>query len=382
MNKKIAFIGNTDWYLSNFRGPLIRAAQETGWQPVLVCPAGRYADQMAAEGHAVHRLALNNDGMNPLRELRVLYQLWRLLRRERPAIIHLFTLKCVLYGALVAPFAGRPATIAAITGMGTLFTSQGWRSRLLRPPVLIAIRLALRVSRAHVVFQNTHDRDECVQWRLIPRERTSVIRGSGVDCERFCPDENSQHRPGQPPRLLFAARLLQEKGINEYLEATARLRGEGHNFISRIAGDAYPGNPSSLTQSEVDTLARDPRHEYLGHRDDMPEILRQCDIFVLPTYREGTPKSVLEAAASGCVIVTTDIPGCAGLVEEGVNGYLIPPRDTQALTDTLRQLIDMASEKRREMGHAGREIMQKNFSTETVNNATLKIYDRVTTRSL
>lgn len=375
-NPTAIYIANTGWYLYNFRLDLIRAAAAAGRHPILVCPPDRHAQRLRELGYEVITLSLGNAGMHPVRELKVLAALCRLMRARRPQVAHLFTLKCVLYGCLASLFSRKTQPIAAVTGMGYLFTSSGWRVRLVKAPVITLLRFALRGSRARVVFQNEHDRDEFVARRLVPRERTHVIRGSGVDCDRFRPPAIDE--PRTVPRLLFAARLLQEKGIREYLEAVHRLRHEGWALESWIAGEAYAGNPSSFTPAEVEALARNPAHTYLGHREDMPHLLGQVDIVVLPTYREGTPKILLEAAAMGRLIVTTDIPGCQGIVAHGRNGYLVEPRDTESLIAGLRKALALTPEERQRMGLTGREIAERSFSHAAVNEQTLSLYDAQT----
>lgn len=367
------FVANTDWYLFNFRLNLLKAAEQRGWAVQFASPRAEHFDRLQAEGFQGHAVALDNAGLNPIRELRALIALARTFHRVRPDVIHLFTLKCVLYGCVAAPFAREARIIGAVTGMGHLFTTQSWRTRLLKTPVLIALKLALRIAKAHVVFQNTADRDEFVDHGLIPRERTSVIRGSGVDCERFKPAPKQPDR-NAAPKLLFCGRLIKEKGIHEYLEATQTLREKGYVFESRIAGAPYPGNPSSLTQPEVEHLKKDGQHTFLGHHEDMAQLFAETDIVVLPTYREGTPKALLEAAACGCIIVTTDIPGCRGIVEPGRNGLLAKPRQTQAIVTAIQCMLDKSADERQAMRHNSRTIALDRFSDTQVNEQTLALY--------
>lgn len=369
----VAFVANTDWYLYNFRLDLIRAAENAGWRPLLICPPGNYASALTKLGYEVKTLDLSTAGINPFRELKTIYRLRRLLRREKAEILHLFTLKCVLYGCLASLGFRHSRPIAAVTGMGYLFTSKGWRVRLLKGPVTLLLRLALGPTGARIIFQNENDREEFIKLKLIRRGRTHVIRGSGVNCEYFAPPANTE-LTDRPAVLLFAARLLREKGIYEYIEATAALRAQGFEFISKIAGERYPGNPSSLTEAELLALKNEGQHKFLGHVNNMPEILAGTDIMVLPTYREGTPKSLLEAAAMARVIVTTDIPGCQGIVENGVNGFMVAPGDTASLIKGIRAALLCSQQERQTMGSAGREIAKRKFSNTAVNQATLAIY--------
>jgi glycosyltransferase involved in cell wall biosynthesis len=370
----VLFVANTDWYLFNFRLNLIKSAQAAGWKPHLACPEGRYAKRLRDHSWPVSAVRLDARGINPLHELRAFLQLAHTMRRLKPDVIHLFTLKCVLYGCLAASLAPRARIVGAITGMGHLFTSDSWRTRLLKRPILLFMKLALRLSNAQLIFQNDTDRDEFVDQGLITATRTRVIRGSGVDCTQFQPG-NHEQTDACPLRLLFCARLIAEKGIHEYLEATATLRQRGYTFDSTIAGAPYPGNPSSLNAAEIDRLSQDPAHSYLGHYDDMPGLLANTDIAVLPSYREGTPKSLLEAAACGCIIVASDIPGCAGIVEPGLNGYLVEPRQSAPLADALAIVLDASAAERAAMRTASRKIAIERFSDTLINGSTMAAYE-------
>lgn len=366
-------VANTDWYLFNFRLNLLKAAEHNGWRVQFAAPDTGYFARLQSQGYTGHVVPLASSSLNPWHELKALIALAHTFRRTRPAVIHLFTLKCVLYGCLAAPFARRARIIGAITGMGHLFTTHSWRTRLLKTPVLVALKLALKIADAHLIFQNSADRDEFVEHRLILFERTTVIRGSGVDCDRFepAPKPRDNHKR---PRLLFCGRLIEEKGIREYLEATQMLRDNGYVFESQIAGAPYPGNPSSLSENEVERLAESNEHSFLGHHEDMATLFKETDIVVLPTYREGTPKALLEAAACGCIIVTTDIPGCQGIVDHGQNGALVEPRNAGAIASALEKILSSTLEERQAMRKCSRAIAIERFSDHEVNRKTLDLY--------
>ena len=371
---RIVFVANSDWYLYNFRASLIRQTENAGWQVTLVCTDGPYIQNLRDRGWRVIALPLESAGANPLREAKALAKLARTLHEERPTIVHLFTLKCVLYGCLAAPFVSGAKFIGALTGMGYLFTTTTLKTRVLRQVVLRGLSLGFKQAKAELIFQNEADRQEFVNAQMIPKHRTHVIRGSGVDCDKFHPD-NRIASPDGELRILFCGRLIVEKGIREYLAAIAELRAQGYTFESQIAGAPYPGNPSSLSDAEVAELANDPNHSYLGHHDDMRSLFAQSDIVVLPTYREGTPKALLEAAASGCIIVTTDIPGCHGIVETGYNGHLVPSGQVGPLIHALEDLLKIDANRRYAMRQRSREIAVERFSDQHVNSSTLALYN-------
>lgn len=374
--KKILFVANTDWYLFNFRWNLLEAARKNGFSIQLACSGHKHAEKLEEAGYPVHSIPFDTPGINFLSELKALLTLGRVIRKTDPDIVHLFTLKCVLYGCLCSMGRGsRKRMIGAITGMGHLFTTRSWRTQLLRPPVLWAMKIALRMSNCYLIFQNSADRDEFVKNKLIKLECTEVIRGSGVDCNRF---QAAIRQPtDNPVTFLFCGRLLKEKGITEYLSATDNLYKSGVEFRSIIAGAPYPSNPSSLSEAEVDKLRQDSLHDYLGHAEDMAPLFAKADIVVLPTYREGTPKALLEAAASGCIIVTTDIPGCEGIVDPGLNGELVPARTVAPLTEALRKLIQTTPAERIRMSKHSRQIALERFSDVHVNRQTMAAYKRL-----
>lgn len=371
---RLIYIANTDWYLFNFRLNLLKAAREQGWDVGFVAPASAYFEKLEREGFAGQVETLDSAGMNPARELRTLVGLVKKLKKTQPDVLHLFTLKCVLYGCLAAPFIPKTRIIGAITGMGHLFTTTSPRNRIARRPVVLALRFAIRRSRAHLIFQNTADRDEFISYGIVAFDNTSVIRGSGVDCTHFKPRDMQPAHFGDP-RILFCGRLIQEKGIREYLDAVSALKESGHRFDSQIAGAPYPGNPSSLKEPEIEALSEAGEHTLLGHHEDMAQLFQNTDIVVLPTYREGTPKALLEAIACGCIVITTDIPGCRGVVNDGENGFLVEPKNTDAVAAAISRVLRMSRPEQDRMRQASRQIAEIQFSDTEVNRKTLALYE-------
>ncbi|MDP2156940.1 MAG: glycosyltransferase family 4 protein, partial [Nitrospirota bacterium] len=247
--------------------------------------------------------------------------------------------------------------------------------RLLRPIIKSLYRIIFSLNRAkmRVIFQNTEDRAFFVQNGLVPELLTQVIRGSGVDCKQFSPTPADGLPAKGPVKILFASRMLREKGIFELAHAARLLKEKGLNFSVILAGDVYPGNPSSLTAEEITEICSDSALQYVGHRDDIKPLLTECDIVVLPSYREGTPRILIEAAAMEKPIVATKIAGCMGLVEDNVNGFLVPVGDAASLAAALEKLV-RNKELRESMGKAGREIVLAGFSEEIVLQKTFAVY--------
>lgn len=368
---KILFFANTDWYLYNFRLPLAQALKAQGHEVVCISPPGSYSARLQMAGFRWLPLPMERRSLNPWTEARLLLHLIALYRRERPDLAHHFTLKCVVYGALAARATGATA-VNAITGLGHVFTTDSFQTRLLRPPIRALLRICLNDSRSRLILQNPEDRQEFLAQRLICAEKIRLIRGSGVNTQRFQPRVGSR-RPG-PFRVLLATRLLWDKGVGEYVEAAKQLRREEVPIEFRLAGAPDSGNPASVPQETIAEWQRQGLITALGHVDAMEPLLADTDLMVLPSYyREGTPRSLLEAAASGLPIITTDSVGCREVVEPGVNGLLVSPRDATALADAIRHLyVDPQICQR--MGQAGRAKVLAEFDERNVIEQTLAVY--------
>lgn len=373
---KALLVANTDWYLYNFRRALAHRLQQSGYEVTLVCPPGPYVDKLRNLGFQCALLHFPVDGLSPLKELRVLFALIALYRRERPSIVHHFTIRCVLYGSIAARLVGGISVINALTGIGHIFTADGVKARFLRQGVGFLYRHFLTGSRSRAVFQNSDDMDALVDAGMADAARSHLIPSSGVNCSTF---RRSQERPssdGQRLNVLFASRLIREKGVVEYIEAAKMLRS--HDLPARfmLAGDIYEQNPSSLTRSDLRAIRESGVVDVLGHVDDMRAVLDETDIVVLPSYREGCPRILVEAAAMGIPIVATDVPGCRVVVDDEINGYLVPPRDVNSLARAIGRLIGDETLRRR-FGEAGRLMAIYNFDESIVLSDTLRVYDRL-----
>ena len=335
---KIVLFANTDWYLYNFRRSLAQALRDAGHEVLLLSPPGAYGEKLRELGFRWEPLAMDRRSLNPLRESRLLLHLARLLRRERPDLVHGFTIKCAVYGSLAARLARVPARVNSVAGMGYVFISGDLRARILRPIVKGLMKLALDGKRARLILQNPDDVALFERSGLVDAARIRLIPGSGVDCARFKPRERAFDAPAL--RVLLASRLLWDKGIAEYVDAARRLRAEGRSLRFLLAGDPDPGNPASVPEEKVREWASEGVVEWLGHVDDIAGLLASVDVVALPSYREGLPKSLIEAAACGLPLVATDVPGCREVVADGVDGLLVPVRDAAALAAAFARLDD------------------------------------------
>lgn len=359
--RTIVVAGGLAESLINFRGPLLRALVARGWRVVAAAPDdGDTGSRLAAMGVEFAPLPLRRAGMNPLADLATLSHFWRLFRRERPAVALFYTIKPVIYGSLAAWLARVPRRISMITGLGYAFTEGGGRRALLLGLVQRLYRLALRRNR-RVIFQNPDDMRLFVERGLVrDAGQCQRVHGSGVDLDHYAPAP----LPSEPVFLLVG-RLLADKGVREYAAAAAELKAEFPQARFQLVG-WLDSNPSSIRQAELDAWIAAGTVEFLGRLSDVRPALHACSVYVLPSYREGTPRSVLEALAVGRAVVTTDAPGCRETVIDGVNGWLVPVADASALATAMRRLIVEPS-LREQMGAASLRLARELYDVHKVN---------------
>ena len=364
---KIIFFANTDWYLYNYRLPLARSLRSRGDEVVLLSPPGRYAELLQKEGFRWNIFQIERKGMNPFAELWTIIRLIRFFQKEKPALVHFFTIKPVLYGSIAAHLAGVPTIINAITGLGYIFSDA---SSILRELVKSLYRISLKNTR--VIFQNTNDIEVFIHNHLIAPDQAFLIPGSGVDVNLF----HQTPEPVGEPIVILAGRLLRSKGIPEFVNAARQIRAEKISARFAIVGEPYPDNPDSIRQEELNSWQQEGVIEIWGWHDDMADVLSKISIVCLPTtYKEGLPRLLVEAGASGRPVVATDIPGCRMIVRNGENGFIVPPGDQNALLNALKILITNPG-LRRSMGIRAREIVEQGFSVNQIISETFEVYNR------
>ena len=366
---KVILSANTDWYLYNFRLSLSKAIRSSGVDLLLASPLGPYVSRIKEEGLRWRELPMSRRGFAPSGEMAALLRFFALYSSERPDLVHHFTIKPVLYGSLAARWARILAVVNSITGLGYVFVNPGKPAALLRPVVRRLYRSALAGSRVRVIFQNARQREQFLREGLADAERSVVIPGSGVDPERYRP----RPEPSGEPVVLMAGRMLWDKGIGELVAAARLLRQQGVQVRFVLVGAVDDGNPASVPEKQLCAWQEEGVVRWLGHQDDMPEVLGKCHIVALPSYGEGIPKALIEAAAAGKPIVATDVAGCRDVVQDGVNGLLVAPRDVEQLAGAIRRLASDASLRGR-MGEAGRARVLKEFADEHINRETLWVY--------
>jgi glycosyltransferase involved in cell wall biosynthesis len=372
---KIVLFANTDWYLYNFRRSLAAALVGAGHEVLLISPPGEYGERLQGLGFRWRALTMDRRSLNPLRELATIWRIATLLRRERPALIHNFTVKCSVYGSLAARLAGGIPRVNAIAGLGYVFSSDDAKARLLRPVTRALLSVSLRGSKSGLIVQNPDDLAELQRNGFVDPDRTWLIPSSGVDCSRFHVPDRAPRANDVPLRVVLAARLLKSKGIVEFAEAARIARERGINAEFILAGVPDPGNPESIPEAVVQAWHAENRLRWLGHVDDMAGLFRECDVMSLPSYYgEGLPRTLVEAAAAGLALVSTDMPGCRDAVVHGKTGLLVSPRSAEALVDAIAKL-DADRERVRQMGIAARERALSEFAQEIVNARTMGAYE-------
>ncbi|MEW5729770.1 MAG: glycosyltransferase family 4 protein [Pseudomonadota bacterium] len=369
---RLLFLVTEDWYFMSHRLHLALAAKAAGYEVAVATRLSSHGDALHSAGVTVLPFAMGRRAGNPLVEL---WSLVSLLRSWRPDILHTVALKPAVLGSAAALLAGVPSVVNAVSGMGYVYINQTIRARLLRPLLTAALRLLIGRRRCHLIVQNVDDRAFFVDGGLVPGARVHLIRGSGVDVTRF----TAMPEPEGTAVAALVARLLWDKGVGELVEAARLLRARNIPLRVALVGRPDPANPRSIPEETVRRWVAEGVVEWWGHSDDVAEVWRRAAIAVLPSYREGLPKALLEAAACGRPAVTTDVPGCREVVADGDNGLLVPVRSVEPLADALARLAGDAV-LRRTLGERGRQRAEEEFSESRVAKETLDVYDRLRLR--
>ena len=368
---RLLYVVNIPRFFLSHRLPLALAARHAGFDvQVATSDSDQAALQRIAEnGLPCHPIKLRQHGLNPLLEARTLLALRALYREVQPDLLHHVSIKPVIYGGIAARLSGCGKVVQAMSGLGYVFVHPSRKAKLLNRLSAPAFKLALGGERSRTIFQNADDRQHFVTRGLVARHKTLVIRGSGVDESVFRPRGENQD---EAPVVLFAGRLLWQKGIGDFVELARRLRGRAR---FQVAGYEESTSPLNVSAVQLRSWEAEGLIEWLGAHDNMPSVYAKSNIVCLPsTYGEGVPKVLIEAASCARACVTTDTPGCRDIVRHGVNGLLAPPNDIEALTQALQFLIDNPAE-RLKMAAAGRQIVLEGFTLRQVVNETLSLYN-------
>lgn len=369
MSRHILFLVNDAAFFVSHRLPLAEAARSAGFRVSVATGPGERTHDVVASGFEHHELPMTRSGTNPFAELRLLLAIARLYRSVRPDLVHLVTIKPVLYGGILARALRVPATVAAVTGMGYLFTDQ--RNGYARKMAEMLYRVALGHSNGRVIVQNNDDRRYLAEIGALQECKSVLVPGSGVDLAVFAPTP----LPTGAPLVLFPARMLWDKGAGEFVAAARMLRDQGSDAKFVMVGPCDPDNPAAVSQEQLEKWQAESVVEWWGPRADMPAVFAEASLVVLPSYyREGMPKVLLEAAAAGRAIITTDAPGCRDVIDSGKNGMLVPVRDAHVLASAIDSLLK-DRERLAGMGLAGRIVAERCFGIERVVATHVQIYN-------
>jgi glycosyltransferase involved in cell wall biosynthesis len=372
MGKRILFFITEDWYFWSHRLPIARAARDAGFEVLVATRVNKHAKYIKNEDFRLIPIGLERKNRNIFKELLSIFEIVKIYYREKPAIVHHVAVKPVLYGSLAASITGIPSVVNALAGLGYIFVTRGMKAKILRRLVVFAYRLAFSTKNVTGIFQNPEDLKLVVDAGVIKREKAALIRGSGVDVSRFI----YLPEPEGIPIVILASRMLWDKGVGELVEAARILKKDGAKCRMILVGSPDPENPASIPRKTLRDWNTEGIVEWWGAKDDMPEIFAHSNIVVLPSYREGLPKVLLEAASCGRAIVATDVPGCREIVRHNENGLLVPPRDSKTLAEAIKALI-RNPELRAKMGRCGRKIAEAEFSEEIVVRQTMEIYKKI-----
>lgn len=384
---RLLYVGNHAGHFLTHRLPVIQALKDIkGYEVHVAVPAAsdELEKTMAADaitritqlGFIHHPIPVYRKSMNVLNELRLMRRIYRLYAELQPDIMYNATIKPVIYGGIAARILRLSGMISLITGLGYVFITPGLKMRVVRTAIKQAYRIALQQRGMRVIFQNNDDRAIFIQQKIVAPEQAVIIKGAGVDVHVF----QSAPEPEGPPIVVLPARMLWDKGVREFVEAAQRLKAAGIQTRFVLAGDIDPSNRASITREQLQQWHDSGAVEWWGWCDDIQSVMAGAHIICLPSYREGMPKALLEAAACGRPIVATDIAGCREVVRHEHNGLLVPPRDADALTEALRRLLQ-DRDLRQTMGARSRAVAEAEFSTDAIIRANIDLCEEILAQS-
>lgn len=372
MKPRILFFITEDWYFWSHRLPIAQGIRNKGFEVLIAAILNKHKERIEKEGFRLIPIGLKRKSKNIIKEIYSILEIIRIYRKEKPDIVHHVAIKPILYGSFAARLTGVPYVVNALTGLGFIFIKKGWLASAIRKLIVFIYRLAFLSKNTFAIFQNPEDLKLFVDLHIVKNNRAVLIRGSGVDTAHFL----NLPEPAGIPVITLAARMLWDKGIKELVDATRQLHNNGVKCRTVLVGIPDPDNPASIPKHVLRDWHAEGLVEWWGYRSDMADVFAKSNIVVLPSYREGLPKVLLEAASCGRSIVATDVPGCREIVRNNINGFLVPPYDSKSLAAALKTLIKNPK-LRAKMGASGREIVIAEFSEENVVKQTMEVYEKI-----
>lgn len=369
-NHKILFIIVEDRYFLSHRLHLAQYAIKKGYQVGLLCKISKHKEFLENEGIQVFDWSLVRGSFNLFFEIKAIYEILITLLKFAPDVLHAVALKPVIYASFASKLVFLKSRVFALGGLGFIFSSDKILAKLLRPLIVLVLKFTFSGNKSRLIIQNIDDKRTLINLKVIRDEKIDLIKGAGVDMKIF----SFIKEPSQIPEVILPARLLWDKGVGEFVLAADILKKRGINAKFTLLGETDPHNPECIPDDQIEDWKKEGAVDVAGFQDDMAKCIQDCAVVCLPSYREGLPKSLLEAASCGRPIITTDVPGCREIVQDGVNGYLVPSKNPDLLAEALSRLL--TDRKLREvMGLKGREFVERGFSAEIVAIKTEKIWN-------
>ena len=369
---KLHFVVNEDWaFVSHFLERAV-AAQAVGYSVGISAHCGGKRTVLESTGFTLYPHNISRSGTNPFIEIRNLFAMVNVFRKSQPDIIHLIALKPIVIGAIAARIYGKAQVVCAPIGMGYLFSSDDRKARLLQPIIRLTLRRILNLRNTHVIIENNEDCESLISGKFVRRSNIQVIKGAGVDLDSYqATPENLETQV-----ITMFARVLRDKGVLDYVEAANIVHTQFPNAVFQLVGDCDPGNPTSFSENEVRAWETVGAIKWLGYRTDVPALLASSNIVCLPSYREGLPKTLIEACAAQRAIVATDVTGCREVVNHGANGLLVPVRNPEQLAAAISRLLG-DQVQRTTLAKNGRLRAENEFASPIVIEQTLAVYKKV-----
>tara|TARA_B110000003_G_scaffold266221_1_gene292910 strand:+ start:854 stop:3136 length:2283 start_codon:yes stop_codon:yes gene_type:complete len=369
--KKILFVVNDAAFFISHRLPIAQKLIEEGYE-VHLSTSGEILQIYDEMGLKFHKLKVSRQGKSPLSELWLIWQLFKLFTDIKPDLVHLVTIKPYLYGGIIAKMTKVPAVVSAVSGLGFVAMATGLKGKFLRAVLYPLYKLSFSHKNQLVIFQNNDDAQFLAKWRILNYSNIRIIQGSGADLNIY----KYTAEPKGKVIVTFVARLLVDKGIREFIDASRILYSKGSEVNFWVAGDLDEGNPESVNIKEVEAWKELPNVKFIGFHKNIADLYNKSNIACLPSYREGLPKSLVEAAACGRAVVTTDVPGCRDAIKPNETGLLVPMKNAKALADAI-DYLSRKHDLRKRMGAAGRVLAEKDFAIEKIVADHIKIYQNL-----
>lgn len=371
--KTVIFSANTSWYLYNFRQSTIKKFTELGHQVICVSPSDPFSKKLIQLGAKHVHISVDNKGINPFKDLLLIWQLLITYKKFNPALIFHFTIKNNIYGSWAA-FLMNKKFVNNITGLGTIFIKDNFISKF----VYLMYRLSQPLAEK-IFCQNSDDYELLIKNNLVSKEKLHILPGSGVDLELFHPKflkKNFQSNEDDF-RFIYCGRMIADKGLHELIDAFKKINNNEIRCKLWLCGFVDNKNHSSISLSAIDSWIKYPWIHWLGSSENVSEILSECDCLVLPSYREGLPRSILEACAMGLPVIATDVPGCRDIITDNYNGILCEPKNTKSLSDAIQKMLNIPEDKRDQMGKNGRARVEKSYDENIVINNALDCFAKI-----